>query len=140
MFSKAEIVIGAIGGGLCNVLFSNENTNLIALVSPTFLDVNSRFMYSFSKVKTKLFNETSHLDKGEWKRYMRVKTNTGIVGEVEEIIDDKLLIIYTDKNIAGWNSQLNLNKILFDMNECKKLDNGLNSPWFIDIKKIKNEL
>jgi hypothetical protein len=140
MFSKAEIVIGAIGGGLCNVLFSNENTNLIALISPTFLDVNNRFLYSFSKVKTKLFSETSHLDKGEWKRYMRVKTNTGIVGEVEEIIDDKLLIIYTDKKIAGWNSQLNLNKILFDISSCKKLDNGLNSPWFIDIKKIKNEI
>ena len=79
MFSKAESVIGAIGGGLCNVLFSNKNTNLLALISPTFLDVNNRFLYSFSKVKTTLFNDASHLEKSDWKKYMRVKTNTGIV-------------------------------------------------------------
>jgi hypothetical protein len=140
MFSKAESVVGAIGGGLCNVLFSNENTKLIALISPTFLDVNNRFLYSFSKVKTILFTETSHIDVGDWKKYMRVKTNTGIVGEIEDIVDNKLLISYTDKKVAGWNSQLNLNKILFDMSDCKKLDNGLNSPWSINIKKIKNEI
>jgi capsular polysaccharide biosynthesis protein len=140
MFSKAEIVIGAIGGGLCNVLFSNENTNLIALISPTFLDVNNRFLYSFSKVKTTLFNDASHLEKSDWKKYMRVKTNTGIVGEIEDIIDDKLKIIYTDKKIAGWNSQLNLNNIIVDMIDCEKLDDGLNSPWLINIKKLKYEI
>jgi capsular polysaccharide biosynthesis protein len=137
MFSKAETVIGAIGGGLCNVLFSNENTQLIALISPTFLDINNRFLYSFSKVKTNLFTDTSHSDIGYWKKYMRIKTNTGIIGEIEDVIDDKLLIIYTDKKVAGWNSQLNLNKLLIDTTSCEKLDNGLNSPWFINIKKLK---
>ena len=140
MFSKAESVIGAIGGGLCNVLFSNKNTNLLALISPTFLDVNNRFLYSFSKVKTTLFNDASHLEKSDWKKYMRVKTNTGIVGEIEDIIDDKLKIIYTDKKIAGWNSQLNLNNIIVDMIDCEKLDDGLNSPWLINIKKLKYEI
>jgi hypothetical protein len=140
MFSKAESVIGAIGGGLCNVLFSNENVKLLALISPTFLDVNNRFLYSFSKVKTTLFNDTSHLEKSDWKKYMRVKTNTGIVGEIEDIIDDKLKIIYTDKKIAGWNSQLNLNNIIVDMIDCEKLDDGLNSPWLINIKKLKYEI
>jgi hypothetical protein len=71
---------------------------------------------------------------------MRVKTNTGIVGEIEDIIDDKLKIIYTDKKIAGWNSQLNLNNIIVDMIDCEKLDDGLNSPWLINIKKLKYEI
>jgi hypothetical protein len=136
MFSNAESVIGAIGGGLCNVLFCN-NTKLLALISPTFLDINKRFLYSFSNVDTTLFTHTEHLEKGFWKRYMRVKTNNGIIGEIEDILNDKLLIIYTDKKIAGWNSQLNLNKDLFNMSDCVNLDNGLNSPWTINIEKIK---
>ena len=112
----------------------------IVKIRKNFLDVNNRFLYSFSKVKTKLFKDTHHYDKGDWKRYMRVRTKSGIVGEIEEVIDNKLLIIYTDKKVAGWNSQLNLNKVLFDMDSCEKLDNGLNSPWSIDIKKFKNEI
>ena len=136
MFSNAENVVGAIGGGLCNVLFC-DNTILLALISPTFLDVNERFLYSFSNVDTKLFKDSEHFDTGYWKRYMRVKTNTGIIGEIEDVLYDKLRIIYTDKKIEGWNSQLDLNSDLFNMDDCVKLDNGLNSPWTINIEKIK---
>ena len=140
MFSNAENVIGAIGGGLCNVLFSNENTELIAIISPTFLDVNNRFLYSFSNVKTKLFKDTSHTEHGYWKKYMRVKSNTGIIGEIEDIIDNKLLIMYTDKKIAGWNSQLKLDSILIENDICERLDAGLNSPWMVNIEEIVNFL
>ena len=49
-FANATHVVGAIGGGISNVLFSPKTTKLDALVSPTFLDVNGRFKYSLDCV------------------------------------------------------------------------------------------
>lgn len=137
MFSNVNSVIGAIGGGLCNILFSKENVKLTAIISPTFLDINKRFLHSFSKVKFNLFQDTSHIESGNWKKYMRVQTNNGVIGEIEDIYDDKLLITHTSKKIAGWNSQLDLTKTLFNKSECNRLDDGLNSPWIVDLDKIK---
>ena len=61
---------------------------------------------------------------------MRIKTKDNkIVGEIEKIYDNKLLVSYTDGSNTGWNS---LNKYLqteLYMDEVEKLDNGLNSPW-----------
>jgi len=135
MFQQAENIIGSIGGGLCNVLFSSEKTNLIAIVSPTFLDINKRFEYSFNNVNTLYFNETRHIELDKWKKYMRVSFND-IVGEIEEIHKNKLLISYVDENVAGWNSSMKFNKILVNKNDCKPLDDGLNSHWTFDIEKI----
>ena len=59
MFSNAESVIGAIGGGLCNILFSKETCKLIAIISPTFLEVNERFKFSFNNVNTLLFDNVN---------------------------------------------------------------------------------
>ena len=42
-FANATHVVGAIGGGISNVLFSPKTTKLEAFISPTFLDVNMRF-------------------------------------------------------------------------------------------------
>ena len=59
LFYNAESIVGAIGGGICNVLFSKDSTNLLALISPTFLDVNSRFIFSLNNVNT----EESYVEK-----------------------------------------------------------------------------
>jgi capsular polysaccharide biosynthesis protein len=136
MFQQADTIIGSIGGGLCNVLFSNKESNLIALISPTFLDVNERFKYSFEKVNTFYFNDSYHIEIDKWKKYMRVSYKD-IVGEVEEVMNDKLLISYVNENVAGWNSSMNFNKIELYKSECVMLDNGLNSSWSFDIEKIK---
>ncbi len=139
LFSNAESIIGSIGGGLCNVLFSKD-AKLLVLVSPTFLDVNSRFKYSFKNIKTEYFFDSEHIEKGDWKKYMRVKTIDNIIGEIEEVYDESLLISYTNKFVAGWNSQVNFEKKIVNKNDCYPLDNGLNSPWKINMDKLKNKI
>ena len=70
---------------------------------------------------------------------MRVKTKDGnIVGEIEQIYDNKLLVSYTDGSNTGWNAQNEYKQIELNMEDVIKLDDGLNSPWkiFVQNKKI----
>ena len=39
LFSHTKIIIGSIGGGMSNLLFSNKETKSIVLVTPYFLDI-----------------------------------------------------------------------------------------------------
>ena len=130
-FANATHITGAIGGGISNVLFSPPTTILEAIISPTFLDVNQRFKYSLDCVAVKYNMQTEHIEKTEFKTYMRVKTKDGkIIGEIEKIYDNKLLISYTlDASNTGWNAQNTYNQIELIMNEVVPLDKGLNSPW-----------
>jgi len=131
-FANATHVIGAIGGGISNVLFSPPTTKLEALISPTFLDVNERFKYSLSGVDVNYNMQTEHVEKGTFKTYMRVKTLDGkIIGEVEKIYDNKLLISYTPDSInnTGWNAQNTYEQIELNISDIVPLDKGLNSPW-----------
>jgi hypothetical protein len=131
-FSNATHVVGAIGGGISNVLFSPKNTKLEAIVSPTFLDVNLRFKYSLDCVDVYYNYNTEHYEKSEFKTFMRVKTKDNkIIGEIEKIYDDKLLISYTNDFNVGWNLESKYEKIELNQNEVQKIDNGLNSPWII---------
>ena len=139
LFFNAESVIGAIGGGLCNVLFSKEDTKLLTIVSPTFLDVNHRFKYSLDGVSNNYFYNTTHTEDSEFKSNMRVECEElSIVGEVSKIDGDMLSIIYSDNLVSGWNNQINFKKTTVNSKSCKKLDEGLNSPFLIDLEKIKS--
>ena len=74
---------------------------------------------------------------------MRVKTNNDhtsdikgmsvghIVGEIEKIYDNKLLVSYTDGSNTGWNAQNEYKQIELNKQDVEKLDDGLNSPWKI---------
>lgn len=136
LFSNVENVIGSIGGGICNVLFSKKDTKLIAIISPTFLDINSRFIFSLNRVNVTYYNKSWHVEKDEWKKFIRVKTKDNIIGEIENVLNDELLISYSDEPVAGWNSQIKFNKKLVKKADCVKLDNGLNSLWEINIEEI----
>lgn len=134
-FANATHVVGAIGGGISNVLFSPPTTKLEAIVSPTFLEVNQRFKYSLEGVNIAYNHNTEHTEHGQFKRYMRVKSKDGkIIGEIEEINENTLLVSYTPHaSNTGWNAQNNYQQIKLNMNEVDKLDKGLNSAW-----RIKN--
>lgn len=133
-FSHATHVVGAIGGGISNVLFSPKDTKLEAIVSPTFLDVNLRFKYSLDCVDVYYNMNTQHFEKTDFKTYMRVKTkDNSIIGEIEKIYDDKLLVSYTNDFNVGWNFESKYNTIELNINDVEKMDNGLNSPWKINL-------
>ncbi len=134
MFSNATHIVGAIGGGLSNCLFSS-NSHLLALVSPTFLHVNERFIHSFRNVNVEYFNDTSHVEKDIFKRYMRIRSGD-IIGEIEEVYEDKVLVYYSKERVAGWNSEKKYDRILLEKEKCHPLDSGLNSPWIVDLDKL----
>jgi hypothetical protein len=141
MFNGANSVVGAIGGGLANLLFSRPETKLIVLVSPTFLDINSRFKYSFVKVNTIYFTHTYHENKDEFKKYMRIKTirhGNVITGEIIEVYKESVLVSYADSSNIGWNNQNNYECEKFKKYQIEKLDKGLNSPWVCDIEKLSS--
>jgi hypothetical protein len=136
-FANATHVVGAIGGGVSNVLFSPKYTKLEVLVSPTFLDVNTRFKYSLGCVDVTYNTNTHHVENGNFKTYMRVKSKDGtFIGEIEKIYDTKLLISYTNGSNIGWNSQSNYDQKEVNMCDVDKLDDGLNSPWEIKFQHL----
>jgi hypothetical protein len=138
-FANATHVVGAIGGGISNVLFSPPTTKLEAIVSPTFLEVNQRFKYSLDCVDVAYNENTEHTEHGQFKRYMRVKSHDGkIIGEIEDINENEntLLVSYTsDASNTGWNAQNKYQQIKLNMKEVEKLDKGLNSAWRLIINK-----
>ena len=53
---------------------------------------------------------------------MRVKTKDNkIIGEIEKIYDDKLLISYTNDFNVGWNLESKYEKIELNQNEVQKI-------------------
>jgi len=139
LFANVEEVVGAIGGGICNVLFSKKSCNLTAIISPFFLDINKRFLYSLNKVNLNLFDNTSHTENGEFKTYMRVKVDN-IVGEITQVENDCLTISYSDTMLTAWNNDTKYLSKQVNPKDCIKLDGGLNSPWEINLDSFKTNL
>ena len=137
LFNNAESIVSAIGGGIVNVLFSKPLCKLITLVSPTFLDVNYRFTYSLNKVNTYYFWDTKHTESSEFKQFMRVQSEN-VVGEIEEVLNDEILVKYSDEKITGWNASITYKTMLLKKEKCKKLDNGLNCSWSLNLETLKN--
>ncbi|MFN7656302.1 MAG: glycosyltransferase family 61 protein [bacterium] len=135
LFSQVEYVVGSIGGGMCNVLFSKPQTKVLSIISPTFLDVNNRFKYSFSNVNVSYFTETSHVSNDLFKKYMRVKCND-VIGEIIDVSEDELTISYSKNFVAGWNNQTKYENKILNKKYCKPLDNGLNSEWTLNVKDL----
>jgi hypothetical protein len=139
LFNNAEHIIGPIGGGLCNTLFSNKKTTLTILNSPTFFDVNYRFLFSFENVNYEIMNISEHTEVTKIKKFMRVKFDDK-VGEVVDIADDKVTINYSNIDLAGWNNEIKFEQIIKNIDNITPLDEGLNSEWVIDIKKLKEKI
>jgi hypothetical protein len=135
LFNNAKNIIAPIGGGVCNALFCNNKVNITILVSPTFLDINNRFIYLFKDLNVNYNHQSEHIEKNEFKKYMRVKYGN-IIGEIEDINNNELLINYTDANVAGWNNQNQYKTISINQKFCQKLDEGLNSEWILDLNSI----
>ena len=60
-FHHASHVVGAIGGGMCNLLFSSQSTQSVVIVSPEFMTINNRFKYSMDHTSIRYWYDT-HVD------------------------------------------------------------------------------
>ena len=138
LFNKVDEVIGAIGGTISNCVFCNKDCKIICLVSPDFLNINHRMTYLFNK-NVILFEDTKlNCKKGTVSKNVRIEIiESQKLGEIVEY-KDGLYLIKLANNFIGWNQDESYKQILLKRNQFKTLDNGINSPWLVDIDKIKN--
>lgn len=133
-FANATHVVGCIGGGIANVLFSRPDTKLTAIISPTFLEVNKRFKYSLDCVDVFYDYNTYHTESNTFKTYMRVKQKyENIIGEIIKVKEKSVIVQYTDGSNTGWNSNNTYKTKELNYENIDILDNGLNSPFVFKI-------
>jgi hypothetical protein len=129
-FANATHIIGAIGGGMCNCVFSRELCNVISINSPDFDRINHRFLYTMNHTNLNQYKytwNTSNL-------YRRVRYGD-VIGEIVNV-KEVILTINVGENITGWSLQDTYNQMIVHTEDVTFLDNGLNSPWTFDINKL----
>lgn len=80
LFKNAKYVIGPIGGGMCNLLFSNKKTKVLSINSPQFFKVNKRFIFSMKHTILTHFNDTFFIK--DPKSYISSKSALSISGGI----------------------------------------------------------
>jgi hypothetical protein len=148
LFNNAELVIGSIGGGMANLLFSPATTKSLVIVTPEFLDINSRFKYSMEHTDITYFNDVkTYKQDNEIPLFCRVKiiTSGNYIDKIGEIFEynsmtNKYKINISNNDCAGFNNEIEFDSNWFFNSEFELLDNGLNSPYIIDIEKLISSL
>jgi hypothetical protein len=132
-FANATHVVGAIGGGMCNLVFARPECVVVSINSPEFDTINSRFLYTMSHTNLTQFRETAPTNG----LYRRVRYRDSI-GEVEGVADDKIQL--NIGNGVTWNNDGAKNYQWVPIGEVEFLDNGLNSPWSFDVDKCMSTI
>jgi hypothetical protein len=142
-FSKAKIITGLIGGGMCNLLFSDKNVKSLVICSPYFLDINFRFKYSMEHTQIKYIKDTEVVyNIYPYSNYQRVKILSGDhKDKYAEIVD----VYYLEKEIfikcmLGSETSVSVlcsdNIISINSKDIQLIDKGLNSPFNMDFSGI----
>ena len=128
LFAQATHVVGAIGGGMCNLVFSRPECLVTCIASPEFERINHRFLYTMNHTQLTMFRET-------WSTsvlYRRAKVGSEI-GEIISETEDRYTLSLG--NGTTWNQtdpQRTINVLKAD---CLFLDEGLNSPWSFHVSE-----
>ena len=145
LFSTAEVVIGSIGGGMANLLFSDKSTKSIVLVTPYFMDINYRFKYSMEGSDIEYFNDVkTYKEKNNIPLFCRAKIKKidseyyNKIGEITGYENSKYSLNISQNDVAGFNNNIIFNNDNFYENELELLDKGLNSPYIVNINKLKS--
>jgi hypothetical protein len=151
MFSNAKIIIGSIGGGMANLVFSKKNTKSFVLVTPYFLDINYRFKYSMESSNITYYNDIyTYTENNSIPLFCRAKIINKVskyynkIGEIIEFTNDKYKLNISNNDVVGFNNLIKYEEDYFYHVELELLDNGLNSPYTVNITNllfiIKNNL
>jgi hypothetical protein len=127
-FANATHIVGAIGGGMCNLVFAQPECKVVSINSPEFDRINQRFLYTMKHTNLTQFRDTHPVNR----KYVRVRVGTQI-GEIVDEVDDKLQI--NIGNGVTWNESDPQCLKWVEVKEVAFLDNGLNSPWSFDVVK-----
>lgn len=145
VFSRAKHIVGIIGGGMCNLLFSNKETKVLCIVSPDFLNINHRFKYSMDNTQIMYFNDCQiYGPDGKLPLYTRIRvtdiksTHYDKIGEISEFDEqsDQYRVNLSNNDVAGFNNDLIFECEYFSLDQISPLDNGLNSPFVVDEEKF----
>ena len=145
LFSNAEIIIGSIGGGMSNLLFSNNKTKSIVIATPFFLDINYRFKYSMEHTDIQyIYDVKTYLEDNKIPLFCRVKiidVKSIYFEKYGEICEynkenNKYLVNISNNDVAGFNNNIKFDNEWFLESDFILLDNGLNSLYLVDINKI----
>lgn len=142
MFQKAELVVGIIGGGMCNLLFSPSQTKALCILTPYFLDINERFKYSMQHTQLK-YSVTASLFsyEGKFPLYSRVKVKeSGKIGEIEEYKDNQFRVTLSSNDVAGFSQDFPMESKWFSEDALEAVDKGLNSPFEIHLNQLEEDL
>jgi hypothetical protein len=143
IFSRAKMVVGSIGGGMANLLFSPSATKSICLVTPHFLTINYRFKFSMEHTNITYFDDIqTFTEDNNIPMYCRVKMKDGKykdrIGEIYgyDAVSGNYDIQLSSNDVAGFNNEISFESILSDPLEFDLLDQGLNSPYIVNISKL----
>jgi capsular polysaccharide biosynthesis protein len=146
-FNNATHIIGLIGGGMANLLFSNKETKVGCIVTPDFLNINKRFSFSMNHTNIKYLNIASHSPyEGKYPLFSRIKVidETHIkfdkIGEIESYINGLYVINMSNNDIAGFSFNKEFEKYEFTENQIVAIDSGLNSPFSCDLNDLRKYL
>jgi hypothetical protein len=148
MFRNAEVVVGVIGGGMCNLLLSPQTTKSLCITTPEFMTINNRFKYSMYHTQLMYSNSTCHtLSYNKYRLYSRVKVVNpqspayGQIGEIEEHLPNAGYSVRMSSNdVAGFSQDFQMEGRVFREWELECLDNGLNAPYVCNIQQLEADL
>jgi len=142
LFQRATHIIGFIGGGLANLLFSRPETQVGCIETPDFLRINQRFKHSMDHTRITYLPITTHSAyNGPYSLYTRVRIVAGPyrdrIGELLEWNDETGYRVNVSNNdVAGFAHNQIFTEVWISANNLDPLDKGLNSPFECDIGSL----
>lgn len=125
-FANATHIVGAIGGGLCNLVFAQSECRVLSLNSPEFDTINARFLFTMYHTNLTQYRDTYAVSN----LYRRVRLPDGFGELVRE--DGDRIWVRSNKGVTfQQDDELPIVELTGPINY---LDNGLNSPWSFDLK------
>jgi capsular polysaccharide biosynthesis protein len=142
LFAQATHIVGCIGGGMANLLFSSPSTKSFCIETPDFLRINARFIHSMNHTDIQFLSIAHHAPfEGPFPLFTRVCVKeTGQIGEAEEFAEGQYTVTLSQNNIAGFALGAELPRAYFLPFELEPLDGGLNSPYVIDEKALEQSI
>ncbi len=136
IFLLAKDIVAPFGGGLTNCIFSQQQFNLKIIHHPTRWAGNPRFKHCFRKNCNLTNIYGSKLEgHGPIPRYTRV-SHKDRIGEVQDSNEDMALVQFQDKFSFSFSKE-DKSQITIPIKDVTILDKGINSPWYIDIERLK---
>jgi hypothetical protein len=127
MFSQATHVVGAIGGGMCNLVFAKPSCKVVCIGSPEFERINHRFLFTMNHTDLTMFRDTQTASL----LYRRAKFGT-FLGEV--VADEGETLALALGNGVTWVDGEGDIRVV-PTRDVTFLDEGLNSPWTFSVSE-----